>query len=63
MARVWSARRPRWHVYPLLATLQELKRRRHELSVRTLTSEVDVLVGLGFEANRLTGAGGGEGDG
>jgi MGT family glycosyltransferase len=43
----------RGHLYPSVPTLQELKRRGHEVAVRTLASEVGLLRALGFEAERI----------
>jgi MGT family glycosyltransferase len=40
----------RGHLYPVVPTLEEFKRRGHEVVVRTLASEVGLLRGLGFEA-------------
>src|SRR5215204_6495830 len=40
----------RGHLYPVVPTLEELRRRGHEVVVRTLASEVGLLRGLGFEA-------------
>src|SRR5437763_7407114 len=40
----------RGHVYPLVPTLEELRRRGHEVAVRTLESEVELLRGLGLAA-------------
>src|SRR3954447_5927405 len=40
----------RGHLYPLVPTLQELRGRGHEVVVRTLSSEVELVRGLGFEA-------------
>lgn len=40
----------RGHLYPIVPTLEELRRRGHEIVVRTLASEVELLRGLGFEA-------------
>lgn len=40
----------RGHLYPLIPTLQELRRRGHQVSVRTLASEVDRLRALGLSA-------------
>jgi len=40
----------RGHLYPVVPTLEELKRRGHEVAVRTLASEAELLRGLGFEA-------------
>jgi len=40
----------RGHLYPVVPTLEELRRRGHEVAVRTLASEVHLLRGLGFAA-------------
>ena len=40
----------RGHLYPIVPTLEELRRRGHEVVVRTLASEVELIRGLGFEA-------------
>ena len=40
----------RGHLYPVVPTLQELRRRGHEVALRTLASQVDLMRGLGFEA-------------
>jgi MGT family glycosyltransferase len=40
----------RGHLYPIVPTLDELRRRGHEVVVRTLTSEVELLRNLGFKA-------------
>ena len=40
----------RGHLYPVVPTLEELRRREHEVVVRTLSSEVGLLRELGFEA-------------
>jgi MGT family glycosyltransferase len=42
----------RGHLYPIVPTLEELRRRGHEVAVRTLASEVELLrdLGLGAEA-------------
>jgi MGT family glycosyltransferase len=40
----------RGHLYPVVPTLEELRRRGHEVVVRTLSSEVGLLRDLGFEA-------------
>ena len=51
MARYLTYTSPaRGHLYPIVPTLQELRRRGHEVAVRTLASEVDLLRSLGFEA-------------
>jgi MGT family glycosyltransferase len=41
------------HLYPIVPTLEELRRRGHEVAVRTLSSEVEVLRNLGFEAEAI----------
>jgi MGT family glycosyltransferase len=40
----------RGHLYPLVPTLEALRERGHEVSVRTLASAVPTLQGMGFEA-------------
>jgi MGT family glycosyltransferase len=40
----------RGHLFPVVPTLEELRRRGHEVVVRTLSSEVGLLRELGFEA-------------
>jgi MGT family glycosyltransferase len=40
----------RGHLYPVVPTLEELRRRGHEVMVRTLASEVGLLRDLGFAA-------------
>ena len=40
----------RGHLYPIVPTLEELRRRGHEVVLRTLASEVGLLRDLGFEA-------------
>ena len=40
----------RGHLYPIVPTLEEMRRRGHEIVVRTLASEVDLMRGMGFEA-------------
>jgi len=40
----------RGHLYPVVPTLEELRRRGHEVVVRTLSSKVGLLRELGFEA-------------
>src|SRR2546423_15702659 len=40
----------RGHISPLVPTLEDLRRRGHEVVVRTLASEVELLRGIGFEA-------------
>jgi MGT family glycosyltransferase len=43
----------RGHLYPVVPTFEELRRRGHEVVVRTLASEVGLLGGLGFEAESI----------
>jgi MGT family glycosyltransferase len=43
----------RGHLYPVVPTLEELRRRGHEVVVRTLSSEVGLLRELGFEAEAI----------
>ncbi|MBS1154000.1 MAG: Zeaxanthin glucosyl transferase, partial [Myxococcaceae bacterium] len=43
----------RGHLYPLVPTLEELRRRGHHLSVRTLTSELPRVRALGFAAEAI----------
>jgi MGT family glycosyltransferase len=43
----------RSHLYPVVPTLEELRRRGHEGVVRTLSSEVGLLRELGFEAESI----------
>ena len=51
MARYLAYTSPaRGHLYPIVPTLEELRRRGHEVVVRTLASEVELLRNLGFEA-------------
>jgi UDP:flavonoid glycosyltransferase YjiC (YdhE family) len=40
----------RGHLYPLVPTLEALRARGHDVSVRTLASAVPLLQELGFEA-------------
>lgn len=40
----------RGHLYPLVPTLQELQRRGHDVAIRTLASEVELMRSLGFDA-------------
>lgn len=46
----------RGHLYPLVPTLEELRRRGHQLSVRTLASEVDRVRALGLAAEPISAA-------
>jgi UDP:flavonoid glycosyltransferase YjiC (YdhE family) len=41
------------HLFPAMAILEELRRRGHEISIRALASEVEMLRSLGFEAKPL----------
>jgi MGT family glycosyltransferase len=51
MTRVLAYTTPaRGHLYPIVPTLLELKRRGHEVSVRTLGSQVETMRALGFDA-------------
>jgi MGT family glycosyltransferase len=43
----------RGHLYPIVPTLEELRRRGHEVVVRTLSSEVGLLRELGFGAESI----------
>ena len=43
----------RGHLYPEVPTLEELRRRGHEVVVRTLSAEVGLLRELGFEAEAI----------
>jgi UDP:flavonoid glycosyltransferase YjiC (YdhE family) len=43
----------RGHLYPIVPTLEELRRRGHEVVVRTLSLEVGLLRELGFEAEAI----------
>src|SRR5918997_2312999 len=43
----------RGHLYPVVPTLEELRRRGHGVVVRTLASEVGLLRELGFEADAI----------
>ena len=43
----------RGHLYPVMPTLEELRRRGHEVVLRTLSSEVGLLRELGFEAETI----------
>lgn len=54
MARYLAYTSPaRGHLYPIVPTLEELKRRGHEVAVRTLASEVEVMRDLGFRASAM----------
>ncbi|MDQ4041820.1 MAG: glycosyltransferase [Actinomycetota bacterium] len=57
MARYLAYTSPaRGHLYPLVATLLELRRRGHEVHVRTLASEVAALDALGLHAGAIAAA-------
>ena len=57
MARFLAYTSPaRGHLYPIVATLVELRRRGHEVHVRTLGSEVGALRALGLHADRVAPA-------
>ena len=46
----------RGHLYPIVPTLEELRRRGHEVVVKTLASEVELLRTMGFEAAAIAPA-------
>jgi MGT family glycosyltransferase len=46
----------RGHLYPLVPILDELAGRGHEIAVRTLASEVELMAGRGFDAAPLAAA-------
>src|SRR5918998_420780 len=51
MSRLLAYTSPaRGHLFPLMAILDELHRRGHEIAVRTLASEVETARGHGFDA-------------
>src|SRR5689334_3399720 len=51
MSRILAYTSPaRGHLYPLTPILQELSSRGHEVSVRTLASQVELMRGLGLKA-------------
>jgi MGT family glycosyltransferase len=54
MSRILAYTSPaRGHLYPLTPILQELRSRGHEVSVRTLASQVELMRGLGFDAGPI----------
>jgi MGT family glycosyltransferase len=54
MARVLAYTSPaRGHLYPLTPILDELRSRGHEIGVRTLGSEVELMCSRGFDCQRL----------
>ncbi len=51
MARILAYTSPaRGHLFPLTPILVELRRRGHDVALRTLASEVPLMRGLGFDA-------------
>lgn len=55
MARILAYTSPaRGHLYPLTPILDELHRRGHDISVRTLASEVPLMRSRGFEAEPIS---------
>lgn len=57
MARFLAYTSPaRGHLYPIVATLAELRRRGHDIAVRTLASEVPLIEELGFSAAAIAPA-------
>lgn len=57
MARILVYTSPaRGHLYPLVPTLEELRRRGHEVAVRTLSAEVGKVRALGFSAGAIDAA-------
>jgi MGT family glycosyltransferase len=54
MARVLAYTSPaRGHLYPITPTLIELRRRGHDVAVRTLGSQVELMRSLGFDAEPI----------
>jgi UDP:flavonoid glycosyltransferase YjiC (YdhE family) len=54
MARILAYTSPaRGHLFPVTPILLELRRRGHEVSVRTLASQVEMMRGLGLEAEPI----------
>src|SRR5688500_8829430 len=43
----------RGHLYPLVPTLEELRRRGHDIAVRTISTEVDRVRALGIPAEAI----------
>jgi MGT family glycosyltransferase len=41
------------HLFPAIAILEQLRRRGHEIAIRALASEVEILCSLGFDAKPL----------
>lgn len=51
MARILAYTSPaRGHLFPIVPVLEELRSRGHEVALRTLASQVEVMRGLGFDA-------------
>jgi MGT family glycosyltransferase len=44
----------RGHLYPIVPIVQELRRRGHEIALRTLASQVDLMCGLGVDARPVS---------
>jgi UDP:flavonoid glycosyltransferase YjiC (YdhE family) len=44
----------RGHLYPIVPILQELRRRGHEIALRTLASQVSTMTDLGFAAQAVS---------
>jgi MGT family glycosyltransferase len=54
MTRVLAYTTPaRGHLFPIVPTLLELRRRGHSVAVRTLSAEVDRMRGIGFDARPI----------
>jgi UDP:flavonoid glycosyltransferase YjiC (YdhE family) len=54
MARVLAYTSPaRGHLYPLTPILVELRRRRHEVALRAMPSQVPLMRELGFDATSI----------
>lgn len=55
MARILAYTSPgRGHLFPLIAILDELRRRGHQISLRTLADEVPSMQARGFEAQPIS---------
>jgi MGT family glycosyltransferase len=54
MARILAYTSPaRGHLYPLTPILDELRRRGHQVALRTLSSQVPLMLGRGFDARAV----------
>jgi len=54
MARILAYTSPaRGHLFPIVPVLGELRRRGHEVALRTLSSQVSLMRSLGFDAARI----------